>query len=203
MIAKTPESGAPAPQAAGETPAPEPAGADPSPSAPPTSAPPTSAPPAAPSPAPTCKQVAAAALGEWVSTSSASIRINKVEVVPSGVIEGEYATIEAAEGHSLHLIELEWTNLSAEAATSICLGPSGVSLSVFDEDNQEMLEADRVHRIPGNDCGRGLLTGETGPWITAFEGAADATPAFAVIDAWRDDETAAVALLPDVELCES
>lgn len=153
---------------------------------------------ATPEPEPTPETIETIGLGEEISTTAATITIDSVETVDS--LPSQFVEILPEDGQSLHLLTMNWTNTGTEAVQKVCFGPDTVDIRVYDQDDREMLfDTDSGH-IEGNECSSGLMSGQTGLWLSAYQGLADSTPTYAVITDYLGGEDQYVALAEGVEL---
>ncbi|MDN6428430.1 MAG: hypothetical protein L0J79_01155 [Propionibacterium sp.] len=163
-------------------------GATPEASSSPTPAATTATPTPTPTPTPT---IEAAKLGEPVNLPDADITVQAVEQVEQ--IQGNYDTnIDPQDGGTLFKITMEWTNKSNDAVDKKCFGPYSVTMSVYDTDDHEMLSDSNSGFIPGNDCDTGLMTGQTGPWLVAYHGLANAEVGYIIFQQGTDMEAVVV-----------
>lgn len=133
----------------------------------------------------------AAKLGEPVNLPDADITVQAVEQVDQ--IQGDYDTnIDPQDGGTLFKITMEWTNKSNDAVDKKCFGPYSVIMSVYDTDDHEMLSDSNSGFIPGNDCNTGLMTGQTGPWLVAYHGLANAEVGYIIFQQGTDMEAVVV-----------
>lgn len=128
------------------------------------------APSRTPGPTPDPEVLPTTAIGEAVTFDDATIIVQVAETVTEIPTESYTDNLYPTEGESLHLITMEWTNLSNEAVSKKCFGPYTVDMRVYDNQNREMLLSNDSGHIVGNDCSNGLLTGQSGPWIVAYQG---------------------------------
>lgn len=127
-----------------------------------------------PTPTPEPETVPTHAIGDPITFTTAKITVTAAEATEE--IARDYdGPIVPAEGESLHLITMEWTNLDNQAVEKKCWGPYTIDMRVYDTQDREMLLNNDSGGIVGNDCSNGLLTGQTGPWLAAYQGLEGAT----------------------------
>lgn len=129
---------------------------------------------AAPEPAPEPEPdlLPVSSVGDTLELSSATIVVNILE--QRDVVESAFPDFTPnfvpANGERLWYFDMTWTNNLSEAVSKECHGPNAVSLDVFDRDGNQMLMVDQPGHIVGQNCSTGLLTGQSGTWLTAFRG---------------------------------
>lgn len=159
----------------------------------------TATPTPSPTPTPT-PTIDAAKLGEPVSLPDADITVQNVEQVDQ--IQGDYDTnIDPQDGGTLFKITMEWTNQSKAAVSKKCWGPDTVTMGVYDTEDREMLLDNNSGFIPGNDCTNGLMTGQTGPWLAAYQGLAGAEVGYILFQ--QGTTTEAVIVKDGLELVQT
>lgn len=112
------------------------------------------------------------AIGESVQLPSADVTVQLIEereVIPSDHPDFT-PDFEPAEGERLWYLEIAWTNNTLDAVEKECHGPDMFDLQVYDVDGVEMLMVDQPGMIEGQNCATGLRQGETGTWLSAFNG---------------------------------
>lgn len=139
-------------------------------------------------------------VGDKIELPSANIIVRTLEEtdeLPS--IRSEMTEdFVAPDGKRLWFFDIEWTNNTSEAVSKECHGPDMMNLRVYDIDGVEMLRVSQPGMIEGQECGTGLMKGETGTWMSGFTGP-DSEFGWAVFEDYAGGE-AVVTLDPDLEL---
>lgn len=128
-------------------------------------------------------------VGETFDLPSATFVVNVLE--QRDIVESSFPDFQPhfvpGEGERLWYFDITWTNNTSEAVSKECHGPNAVRLEVFDVNGNQMLMVDQPGQIVGQNCSTGLLSGQTGKWLTAFRGL-DADFGWAVFSDYQGGE---------------
>lgn len=139
-------------------------------------------------------------IGETIELPSATLIVNVLEqrdIVNSSSPDFTPNFVPAA-GERIWYFDITWTNNSSEAVTKECHGPYSMDLRAYDIDGNEMLMFDQPGFIVGQNCSTGLLSGQTGTWLSGFR-SLDADFGWATFSDYSGGE-ALVVLDPSLEL---
>lgn len=136
-------------------------------------------------------------VGDLIERPTADLIIETLE--ERDVIATDHeADYEPREGERLWYVDITWTNNLPEVVSKECHGPYAMELHAFDLQGREMMMVEQPGYIEGQECGTGLMQGQTGRWQSAFHGL-DEEFGWLVFDDFNGEE-AVVVLDPDLEL---